>query len=69
MKTVFVFLNIFLTSVILAIGIVLIVDYTKNKDNVNLSPDEIKAMRKNYFKTSMLIFAFLLLEHIERFFR
>ena len=69
MKTVFVFLNIFLTIVILAIGIVLIVDYTKNKDNVNLSPDEIKEMRKQYFKTSMLIFAFLLLEHIERFFR
>ena len=68
MKTVFVFLNIFLTIVILAIGIVLIVDYTKNKDNVNLSPDEIKAMRNNYFKTSMLIFAFLLIEHIERFF-
>jgi len=67
MKTVFVFLNIFLTIVILAIGIVLIVDYTKNKDNINLSPDEIKTMRKNYFKTSMLIFAFLLLEHIERF--
>jgi len=69
MKTVFVFLNIFLTIVILATGIVLIVDYIKNKDNVNLSPDEIKEMRKQYFKTSMLIFAFLLLEHIERFFR
>lgn len=68
MKTVYI-LNIFLTIVILAVGIILIIDYVKNKDNTNLSPDEIKVMRKNYFKTSMLIFAFLLLEHIERFFR
>lgn len=69
MKTMFVFLNIFLTIVILAVGIILIIDYIKNKDNVNLSPKEIKEMRKNYFKTSMLIFAFLLFEHIERFFK
>ena len=62
-------INIFLTIIILAVGIVLIIDYIKNKDNVNLSPDEIKEMRKNYFMTSMLVFAFLLLEHIERFFR
>lgn len=61
-------INIFLTIVILAVGIILIIDYIKNKDNVNLSPEEIKEMRKNYFKASMLIFAFLLLEHIERFF-
>ena len=60
--------NVFLIIVIVAATAAIIVDYCKHKDDETISPEDLKALRRNYFKLAMLVAAWLLFTHIGHFF-
>ena len=60
--------NVFLIIVILAAAVGIIVDYHKHKDDENISPEDLKKLRRTDFKLAMFTAAWLLFNHIERFF-
>ena len=61
--------NAFLILVILGSGILVILDYRKHKDDVSISPEELKELRRNNFRMALFLAAWLLSVHIERFFK
>jgi len=60
--------NIFLILVIIAAAIAIIADYRKHKDDESISPEDLKQLRRNYFRVAMFLAIWLLYTHIERFF-
>ncbi len=60
--------NGFVVLFILVSAIAIIVDYCKHKDDETISPKDLKTLRRNQFWCAMLIAAWLLFVHIERFF-
>jgi len=61
--------NVFLTIVILAATAVIIVDYLKHKDDEEISAEDLKELRRNYFRAAIFLCVWLLYVHIERFFK
>ena len=61
--------NAFLILVILGSGILVILDYRKHKDDVSISPEELKELRRNNFRMALFLAIWLLSVHIERFFK
>ena len=60
--------NVVLTVIILALTIVVIVDYIKHKDDETISAEDLKQLRKSHFIFAMLVAIGLLYSHICRFF-
>ena len=60
--------NVILTVIILALTVVVIVDYIKHKDDESISAEDLKQRRKSHFIFAMLVAIGLLYSHICRFF-
>ena len=60
--------NVILAVIILAITVVVIIDYIKHKDDETISAEDLKQLRKNYFVFAMLVAIGILYSHICRFF-
>ena len=60
--------NVILTVIILALTVVVIVDYIKHKDDETISAEDLKQLRKSHFIFAMLVAIGLLYSHICRFF-
>ena len=60
--------NVVLTVIILALTVVVIVDYIKHKDDETISAEDLKQLRKSHFIFAMLVAIGLLYSHICRFF-
>ncbi len=60
--------NVILTVIILALTVVVIVDYIKHKDDESISAEDLKQLRKSHFIFAMLVAIGLLYSHICRFF-
>lgn len=60
--------NVFLIIILLAATVGIIADYHKHKDDETISPEELKKLRRSYFILAMFTAAWLLFNHIERFF-
>ena len=60
--------NVILTDIILALTVVVIVDYIKHKDDESISAEDLKQLRKSHFFFAMLVAFGLLYSHICRFF-
>ena len=60
--------NVFLIIVIIVAAVAIIVDYREHKNDETISPEELKDLRRSYFRLSMISAAWLLCEHIGRFF-
>ena len=59
--------NVFIIIVILAATIAIILDYREHKDDESISPEDLKALRRSHFKFAMLVAAWLLYVHVDRF--
>ena len=68
METWKIIINITLTIIILALTVVVIVDYIKHKDDETISAEDLKQLRKSHFIFAMLVAIGLLYSHICRFF-
>jgi len=68
MATWVIILNIILTLVILAAAVLIIADYRKHKNDESISPEDLKELRRNYFRLAMFLAVWLLYVHVERFF-
>ena len=60
--------NVILTVIILALTVVVIIDYIKHKDDESISAEDLKQLRKSHFIFAMLVAIGLLYSHICRFF-
>jgi len=60
--------NLFLIIVILSTSLAIIANYIEHKNDVYISPDDLKQLRRRYFIFSMLTAVWLLYIHISRFF-
>jgi len=60
--------NILLILVILAASVAIIVDYREHKNDESIDSEDLKNLRRNYFRLAMLTAVWLLYIHIERFF-
>ena len=60
--------NVIISAIILALTIVVIVDYIKHKDDQTISAEDLKQLRKSHFIFAMLAAIGLLYSHICRFF-
>ena len=60
--------NVTLTLIILALTVVVIVDYVKHQDDETISAKDLKQLRKSHFIFAMLVAIGLLYSHICRFF-
>lgn len=68
MKTFALIWNIFSIILFAALGVIIIIDYRKTKDNAEISPEDLKQLRKNYFFLLMLLCVTLMFEHFNRLF-
>ena len=68
METWKIIINITLTIIILALTVVVIVDYIKHKDDETISAEDLKQLRKSHFIFAMLVAIGILYSHICRFF-
>ena len=68
MKTFALIWNIFSIILFAALGVIIIIDYRKTKDNTEISPEDLKQLRKNYFFLLMLLCLTLMFEHFNRLF-
>ena len=59
--------NVFLIIILVA-TIAIILDYREHKDDESISPKELKDLRRSHFKFAMLVAAWLLYVHVDRFF-
>ncbi len=66
MKTFSLIWNIFIALLIIALGVIFVIDYRKTKDSTEISPEELKQLRKTNFWLIMLLCATVLVEHIDR---
>jgi len=60
--------NVFLIIVILAAAVLIIADYRKHKNDESISSEDLKDLRRKYFRLAMFLVVWLLYSHIERFF-
>ena len=60
--------NVIISVIILALTIVVIVDYIKHKDDETISAEDLKQLRKSHFIFAMLVAIGFLYSHICRFF-
>lgn len=68
MKTFYFIWNIIFAVLIIVFAVISIIDYRKTKDNTEISPEDIKVLRRKYFFLVMFFCAYLLIERIGRFF-
>lgn len=61
-------INVFLIIVILGATVAIIADYREHKDDESISPDDLKQLRRSYFRIAMFVAAWLLYVHVGRFF-
>lgn len=66
MKTFSLIWNIFIVILVVVLGVILIIDYRKTKDNVEISSEDLKQLRRTNLFLVMLLCATLLVEHIDR---
>ena len=66
MKTFSLIWNIFIVILVIVLGVILIIDYQKTKDNAEISPEDLTQLRRTNFFLVMLLCATLLVEHIDR---
>ena len=60
--------NIVLTVIIICFTAVIAIDYSKHKDDENISAKDLKDLRRSHFCLAMLVAIGLLYSHICRFF-
>ena len=60
--------NVIISVIILALTIVVIVDYIKHKDDETISAEDLKQLRKSHFIFAMLVAIGLLYSRVCRFF-
>lgn len=48
------------------LGVVAIIDYCKTRDNDEISPEDLKILRKKYFFLLMFLCATIIVDHIDR---
>lgn len=68
MKTFSLIWDIFITIVIVICGVLIIIGYHKTKNDTEISPEDLKRLRRDSFVLSMCLLAFLLIERICRLF-
>lgn len=55
-----------MTILVIVFGVIFIIDYHKTKDNAEISPEDLKQLRRSNFILLMLLCATLIVEHINR---
>lgn len=68
METWKIIINAILTVIILALAVIVTVDYIRHKDDESISAEDLKQLRKSHFIFAMLVAIGLLYSHICRFF-
>ena len=66
MKTFSLIWNIFIAILVVVFGVIFIIDYHKTKDNAEISPENLKQLRRTNFFLLLLLCATVIVEHIER---
>lgn len=52
----------------IVLGVIFILDYRKTKDNAEITPEDLKQLRRTNFILLMLLCVTVLVEHIDRLF-
>lgn len=66
MKTFTLVWDIFMIIFYIVLGVVFILDYRKTKDNAEITPEDLKKLRRTNFILLMLLCLTVLVEHIDR---
>lgn len=66
MKTFTLVWDIFMIILFTYFGVVFILDYRKTKDNAEITPEDLKQLRRTNFILLMLLCLTVLVEHIDR---